>query len=82
MKGLAQSIKESSTQNREIERYLESWSKQAQTPKEMVDFLEAVVNGLRNGLAYRVDPQYIDKMGKKYNEASEHLKDFVELNSK
>ena len=48
----------------------------------MNDFLEAVINGLRTGLNYRTDPEYIDNMSKKYNEASELLKDFIELNSK
>ena len=48
----------------------------------MNDFLEAVINGLRTGLNHRTDPEYIDNMSKKYNEASELLKDFIELNSK
>ena len=82
MKGISQTIKESYTLNRDIERYLESWAKQAQNPREMNDFLETVINGLRAGLNYRTDPEYIDNMSKKYNEASELLKDFIELNSK
>ena len=78
MTSLKDYLTESRTNTREIIHYIESWSKQPFTSKEMYDLLGAITEGLKKGLEYRVDPKYIDEDDKEYNKASDVLKTFID----
>ncbi len=74
---LNQSLNESFAGARQITAYLESWTKQPDDQREMQEILDAIVKGLKVGLAYREDPEYIDRMDSKYKKATDALKTFV-----
>ena len=74
---LSQSLNESRTDTKQIAAYLESWVKGVADQRDMYNVLGAVVEGLKTGLAYREDPEYIDDVDDKYKKATDVLKTFV-----
>ncbi len=74
---LNQSLNESRTDTKQIAAYLESWVKGVPDQREMYNVLGAIVEGLKAGLVYREDPEYLDDMDDKYKKATDALKTFV-----
>ena len=74
MKSLADSINESRTREKEITAYVESWIKGVSDEKEAYGLAGAIVQGIKNGISYREDPDYIDSMDDKYKKATEVFK--------
>ena len=77
MKDIKEFLNESRTGAKQIAAYLESWVKGPADQREMSDVLDAVVEGLKAGLAYRDDPEYLDDLDDKYKKATDVLKTFV-----
>ena len=77
MKDIKEFLNESRTNAKEIAAYLESWVKSPADQREMYNVLGAVVEGLKAGLAYREDPEYVDEMDEKYKKATDVLNTFV-----
>ena len=74
---LSQSLNESRTDTKQIAAYLESWVKGVSDQREMYNVLGAITEGLKAGLDYREDPEYLDDMDDKYKKATDVLKTFV-----
>jgi len=77
MKDIKEFLNESRTDTKQIAAYLESWVKGVSDQREMYNVLGAITEGLKAGLDYREDPEYLDDMDDKYKKATDVLKTFV-----